>query len=68
MKVKPTHACGGVAVYVCSGGGGCRRCRCKEEGMKMKIAYQWVLVVVVTFDADGWWRSGSLVSVNRQVD
>ena len=54
MKVKPTYACG-VAVYVCSGGCGCRRCGCKEEVIKMKLAYQWVLVVV-TFDADGRWR------------
>ena len=49
----------GVAVYVCSGGGGRQCCGCKEEGMKMKIAYQWVSVVVVTIDADGQWRSGS---------
>ena len=46
----------GVAVYIRNDVGGCRHCRCKEEGIKIKLAYQWVWVVVVTFDTDGWWR------------
>ena len=57
---------GGVAIYMCGGGGGCQCCGYKEEGIKMKLAYQLVLEVVVTFDMDRQWQSGCLVvSVNR---
>ena len=56
---------GGWPSTLCGGGGGCRRCGCKEEGIKMKLAYQLVSAVVVTFGADGQWQSGGLVSVNR---
>ena len=66
-KIKCTYVCvcGGWPSTLCGGGGGCRCCGCKEEGIKMKLAYQLVSAVVVTFGADGRWRSGGLVSVNR---
>ena len=49
---------GEVAVYVRNDVGGCRHCRCKEDGIKIKLAYQWVSVVVVTFDTDGYGGGG----------